>query len=218
MTDGYTVATFERMETPNLPQFPRWATVREHFGISSFGVNAWAAKEPGEEVIAEHDELGQSSGQHEELYVVLSGSATFTVDGEETDAPAGTLVFVRDRAARRKAVAHAAGTTILVIGARPGEPFSTSAWERSAPAFRYFATKEHDKAREILLRVLAEHPDDSAVNFNLACAESLLGMTDEAVAHLRRAIDLDERFRELARKDGDFDAIRDDAAFRELVG
>ena len=58
-------------------------------------------------------------GGHEELYFVLSGRATFTVDGERVDAPAGSLVFVKDPAMRRGAVADEAGTKILAIGGRP---------------------------------------------------------------------------------------------------
>ena len=34
---------------------------------------------------------------HEEVYVVVAGRATFVLDGEEIDAPAGSLVFLRDR-------------------------------------------------------------------------------------------------------------------------
>ena len=72
--------------------------VREHLGIHAFGVNAYTPGEDGT-LISDHDESG--SGQ-EELYVVLDGNATFEVDGETFDAPAGTLVSVRPES-RRKA-------------------------------------------------------------------------------------------------------------------
>ena len=55
------------------------------------------------------------------------------------------------------------------------------------------------------------------VFYNLACVESLTGRTDDAIAHLRRAIELAERFRAYARDDSDFDAIRDAPGFRQLV-
>jgi hypothetical protein len=65
-----------------------WRPVRRHFDIKSFGVNAYTAEEAGQRVVEEHRE----DGGHEELYVVISGRATFMVDGEEHDAPTGTLV------------------------------------------------------------------------------------------------------------------------------
>jgi mannose-6-phosphate isomerase-like protein (cupin superfamily) len=206
------------MELPALPEHLRWATVRHHLGISAFGVNAWTADEAGKEIIEEHDELGRRAGKHEELYVVVKGAATFTVDGETVEAQAGTFVFVRDPAAKRKAVATEGETTVLVIGGRPGKAFEPSQWERSAPALGFFATKEYDKAVEFLSKAREEAPDDAGVLFNLACAESLLGRTDEAVGHLRDSIANDESFRELAQADSDFDPIREDARFKELVG
>lgn len=206
------------MELPALPQFPRWATIRHHLGITAFGINAWTGDEPGKDIIGEHDELGPGAGAHEELYVVLSGSATFTVDGETFDAPSGAFVFVRDLAAKRRAVAAEPETTVLVIGGRPGEAFTPSPWERSAPAFRFFATREYDKAYEVLTRAREEFPDDAGILFNLACSESLLGRSDDAIDHLRQAVASDERFKELARADSDFDPIREDPRFRDVVG
>jgi tetratricopeptide (TPR) repeat protein len=218
VSETFRVESLSEMEIPPIPSAPRWANVRQKLGISAFGINAWTAQSAGQEVIGEHDELGPRAGKHEELYVVISGRATFTVDGEELEAPAGTFVFVRDPAAKRKAVAEEAETTVLAIGARPGEAFTPSQWERSAPAFGYFATKEYEKAHEVLAEVVAEYPDDAGALFNLACAESLLGRTEEAIAHLGESIAQDEVFRGLAQTDSDFDPVRDDPRFRELVG
>ena len=64
--------------------------VREHLGIHAFGINAYTPSEDGT-LISEHAESG--SGQ-EELYIVLDGNATFELDGDTVDAPAGTFVFV----------------------------------------------------------------------------------------------------------------------------
>src|SRR5437868_12157248 len=107
-------------ETATLDQLARddgWSPIRKQLGIQAFGVNAWTAKEVGDQLISEHHEV--PSG-HEELYLVLAGRATFTVDGDEVDAPTGALVFVRDPAAKRGAVAAERGTTVLVVGARVG--------------------------------------------------------------------------------------------------
>lgn len=196
---------------------PRWAMVRTHFGIQAFGINAYVADEAGGEVIGEHDELGKRAGRHEELYFVADGHATFTVNGDEIDAPAGTFVFVRDPAAKRAAIAKEAGTAVLIAGGKPGEAFTPSPWERNAPALAHFGTGDYGKAVEEFERLHAETPGDAAVLYNLACAESLSGKRQEALGHLKRSIELDPDFRELAEKDSDFDAIRDDPDFASAV-
>jgi mannose-6-phosphate isomerase-like protein (cupin superfamily) len=107
--------------------------VRRHLGIEAFGANARVAREAGEVLVIPHDErVGGPFGTdgHEELYVVLRGRATFTVDGREVDAPAGTLVFVRDPAAERSAVAAAPDTAVLAVGGAPGAPYRVAAWEQ----------------------------------------------------------------------------------------
>ena len=107
--------------------------VRRHFDVQAFGVNG-ATGNAGELVITEHDERDDSdygTEGHEELFAVMSGHAVFTIDGQELDAPAGALVFVRDPALLRSAVATEDGTAILAVGARPGAPYSVSRWEQS---------------------------------------------------------------------------------------
>jgi len=108
-----------------------FSLVRRHFDIRSFGVNAITGNAGGELVEPHHerdDEANLTDG-HEELFAVMSGHAAFTVDEVDIDAPAGTLVFVRDPAVIRSARATADGTTILAIGGRPGAPFEISRWE-----------------------------------------------------------------------------------------
>ncbi len=217
MTAGYSVASLADMEIATGPESAFWAGIRSHFGIESFGANAWRAKEAGQTIIGEHDEVSGGAGGHEELYVVVTGQATFTVDEETVDAPAGTILFVRDPAAKRKAVGVEEGTTILAVGAKAGEAFTPSNWELSAPAFGFFATKEYDKAEKLLAEVLTEHPEEPAVLFNLACAESMLGKTADALRHLRQSVGHGQRFKELARTDTDFDPIRGEPEFDEIV-
>ena len=93
--------------------------VRRTLGINGFGVSAYGTSAADVDVVREHDEASPWSNGHEELYVVVAGHATFTIDGEEIDAPAGTLVFVADRNAKRGAVARAEGTRVIAIGERP---------------------------------------------------------------------------------------------------
>ena len=85
--------------------------VRRHFDVQAFGVNG-ATADAGEIVISEHDERDDTdygTEGHEELFAVLNGHAIFTIDGTDLDAPAGTLVFVRDPALKRSAARHRGG-------------------------------------------------------------------------------------------------------------
>ncbi len=100
-----------------------WRPVRHHLDVRAFGTNAYTGADVGDLVVEPHDE-----DEFEELYVVLSGAARFTVDDDTFDAPAGTLVLVTPPSRR---VAHAAepDTTILAVGAVPGKAFEVSGWE-----------------------------------------------------------------------------------------
>jgi tetratricopeptide (TPR) repeat protein len=187
--------------------------VRRTLGIGAFGVNAYSAAAGGDRLIEEHDELGVAAGRHEELYVVVAGHATFTVDGADHDAPAGTMVFVPDPSSRRTAVAVAAETMVLVIGGRPGEAYGPSPWEDALLAAVYAQQGETGLAREAVALALAAHADHPRVLFNVACAESLLGEREAALEHLRRAIEAEPECAEWARTDRDLDPIRDDPAF-----
>jgi quercetin dioxygenase-like cupin family protein len=183
----------------------RWHPIRSRLDIRAFGVNAWSA-EPGGELIEEHTE---SSLQHEELYVVLSGRATFTVDGEAVDAPAGTLVHLPEPGVRRSAVAAEPGTTVLAIGAKPGEAFTVSGWEVARRA-EYLPPEEGVRLVEEYVRDTAPHP---AGFYNLACFRMRAGDREGALEAFRRAFELDaERVREWARADSDLDPIRDEVS------
>ena len=107
-----------------------WQPIRNHFGITAFGVNAYTAARAGDSIIGDHDHADPSSEQHQELYFVHAGSASFVVDGLEVDAPAGTFVSARDVTTRRSATALSDNTIVLVIGAEAGAPFEITAAER----------------------------------------------------------------------------------------
>jgi tetratricopeptide (TPR) repeat protein len=192
--------------------------VRRHFDIRSFGTSAYRATEPGE-LISEHDEAGFRiglSGQ-EELYVVVSGRATFTVNGERVEAPAGSVVFVRDPAAQRGAVAEEPGTTVLALGGKPGEAFLPLPEEFSV-AFDAYNAKDYERSIELYQELLESgFPRKAGILYNIACNEALLGRADDAFDHLRAAIDADERVLELLRTDTDLDPIREDPRFAELI-
>ena len=210
MSERYGVTTLDELAMPAIPGQARWHTIRRTLGVSSFGINAWTATEDGGQIIGEHEEA--SGEAHEELYIVVTGHATFTLDGEEVAAPAGTLVHVADPAVKRGAVGEE-GTTILVVGAKPGEAFTPSTWERSAEALRFWPTEEWDKAIAVLESHLEATPENGGVHYNLACAKARAGRIDEALSDLRRAVELQPTFAEYAQADDDLASIRDDPGF-----
>jgi tetratricopeptide (TPR) repeat protein len=132
-------------------------------------------------------------------------------------APAGTLVFARP-GVKRTAVAEEPETTIIALGATPGQAYEPDGWELWAPLRPLYETGEHAEVADRLRGLVEAHPQYAELFYNLACCESLAGRTTDAVAHLRRAIDMSERSREYAKDDADFDPIRDEPAFKELIG
>jgi tetratricopeptide (TPR) repeat protein len=213
------VKPFDRVHLTEIASIPgpdtlTWIPVRRHFDIRAFGVNAYRAQAAGEDVVEDHTE---TSNRHEELYVVIAGHATFRVAEEEMDAPAGTLVFIRDPDVRRSAKAAEPGTTVLAIGGKPGEPYEVSAWELWFAAEPYRRSRDYAKAVEVVSEGLAEHPDHPGLLYNLACYEALAGMKDAAFEHLERSIQRDPKFRDHARSDADFESIRSDPRFDSLT-
>lgn len=190
-----------------------WSPVRRELDVRSFGINAWSGDEGGN-LVGEHDET--NSGQ-EELYLVLAGSARFTVDGEELDAGPGRIVFVRNPESKRAAVATSDGTTLLSVGAKPGEAFEPRVWEVNAEVFALFAEDKVVEAKKMVTDALTRFDDRAALTYNLACCEARLGETEEAIKHLAAALELRPSLAELAREDSDLDAIREDTRFEELV-
>jgi hypothetical protein len=106
-----------------------WRPARHHFGVTSFGVNGWTAREAGDRILNEHVEDERDPGRlraddldddsNEELYLVHRGRARFELDGERVAAPAGTFVFVPPRI-KRTAFAEEPGTTIVLTLALDG--------------------------------------------------------------------------------------------------
>ena len=188
--------------------------VREHLGIHAFGVNAFTPREDGT-LVSDHDEAG--SGQ-EELYVVLDGNVTFEIDGEAVEARPGTLVFVAPES-RRKATGDG---TVLVVGATAGEAYSGVDWGEAWPyhneSMTAYSEERYADALEAVRRALEHLPDHAGLNYNYACFATLAGETgDETFDHLRRSVELHPRFRDQARKDDDFAAVRDDPRFEEAL-
>jgi tetratricopeptide (TPR) repeat protein len=176
-------------------------------------VNAYWAEKAGDELIEEHDELGAGAGKHQELYVVVGGAARFIVAGDEFEAPTGTVVFVRDPAARRAAVATEPNTTALAVGGTPGQPYEVSPWEWVAEAIPAWRSGDYAAARATIENGLREYPENPSLLYDLACLEALMGETEAAIEHLHRAVELMPEYAKDAREEEDFASIRDHPAF-----
>jgi mannose-6-phosphate isomerase-like protein (cupin superfamily) len=192
----------------------RGIPVREHLGLHSFGMNAYRPDEDGT-LINEHDEAG--SGQ-EELYLVLEGTATFEIDGETIAAPPGTFLAVRPDA-RRKATGVA---TVLVLSGKPGEVYQGldwgAAWPLHQDSLTAYGEQRYADALAAVRGGLEVLPDHAGFHYNYACFATLAGETgDETFGHLQRAVELFPAFREQARADDDFAAVRDDPRFDEAL-
>jgi tetratricopeptide (TPR) repeat protein len=188
--------------------------VRRRLGITAFGVSAFRAPS-GVAVIREHDETLLGEAGQEELYFVLRGSATFEIDGEVVEAPTGALVQVQPTA-RRKATATEDDTTILVVGGTPGRAYEPAP-EEAAEAFAAYNAGDYETAMAKQLVVVEKQPDNAVAHFNAGCFAARAGRAGEAIESLRRAVEINERIKELIATDEDLDSIREDQRFAELT-
>ena len=185
-----------------------WRPIRRALGTTGFGVNAYTA-DAGAEVIETHDETSQGSARHEELYVVLTGEAAFTVDGESVPAPAGTLLLVPP-GTTRGATASADGTTVLIVGGTPGAAGALAPYEHWYAAEPHYRAGDYARAIEIASEGLADWPEHPSLRYQLACYEALRGGREAAIEHLRIAYEKNPDTRRWAADDDDLASVRDD--------
>jgi quercetin dioxygenase-like cupin family protein len=154
VSDGWTAVAVDDVEAvPWQGTDLVWRPLRHALGTHVAGLAAFTAERPGQTVVEPHRESADGRG-HEEVYVVLRGRATFTLDGEALDAPAGTLVRVAP-AVHRAAVAAEPDTAVLALGREPDFRPSASEWlERARPYLR----SDPDRARAILAELHAQRP------------------------------------------------------------
>jgi len=209
----YAVAHLDEIEEANDGRCP-WRPIRHHFGITSFGANAWTASEAGDRIINEHEE--DADGGDEELYLVHTGRARFELGDEQVDAAAGTFVYV-PTGVNRTAFAEEPGTTIVAVGGRPGHAYQAFGWEVWRPFHHLYEEGKYDEVIDEA-RELIEESGYPQPLYNLACCEALAGRREDATEHLRQALEQAEPLRELAARDSDLDPIRDEPAFKELMG
>jgi quercetin dioxygenase-like cupin family protein len=116
--NGYTIARREELERTG-----NWSLVRRSVDCQSFGVNL--VEIPPGESIPEHDETERDQ---EELFFVLSGQPTLTIDGDEHAAPEGT--FARLDPARRRTVRNdgSESASVLIVSAPTTSGFKPMEW------------------------------------------------------------------------------------------
>jgi uncharacterized cupin superfamily protein len=100
-----------------------WRLVRRTLGVRAFGVNVVDIP-PGEQ-IPEHDETARDQ---EELFLVLAGSPTLLIDGEEHDVSEGT--FARIDPAHRRTVSNGGEqpARVLIISAPRSSGYEPMEW------------------------------------------------------------------------------------------
>jgi len=156
--------------------------IRAWLGLRAFGVAGFVGAKPGDIVVEPHAE--QEARGHEELYVVLRGCARFWLDGEERDAPAGTLVFVKDAAVHRQAIALVADTAVIALG---GPPSFVPAGHEYVALVRA-ASADPRAAQRIADEGLRELPNSPGVRYAVALAAAARGDSTEARQRLSEAI------------------------------
>jgi quercetin dioxygenase-like cupin family protein len=208
---SYHVTRFDAIEEINDGRAP-FRPVRHHFGITSFGVNTFTGHKQGDRIINEHSE----EDEQEELYVVLEGHARFEVGGETVDAPAGTLVFV-ERNVVRTAFAEDDATTLLVVGGTPGQAYEVHGFEIWAPFQQLYEQGKYAEAADAARAPIEAHPEVAGPFYNLACCEALAGRKEDAIRHLRHALETaPDQTRGWAEHDTDLDSLREEPEFRQL--
>ena len=203
---SYSAVHIDALERARLDEAGWWRPIRRTLGLTAVGANAYTADVAGAPLIEPHDELSPGAGRHEELYIVLTGAATFTIGDDTIDAPAGTLLRV-DVGVRRAAIASAPSTTVLVVGGQPGAAMPPSPFEYWYAAQPAYDAGDYERAIAIASEGLAHHPDHGGLNYQLACFHALAGDKDSATRRLRIAFQADPRTRAWAEDDHDLDGV-----------
>ena len=217
--NSYVVAKLDELEpaarsAPGAPDDGRQRfDVRRGLGITAFGISAFSAPS-GVVVINEHDETLLGEAGQEELYIVMNGAATFEIDGEAVEAPqARSSRCSRLRSGRRRRPRTAPRSS---SSAGRGQGVRGSARGSWRGVRRVQRRGLRGSARQAARRG-REAADNSVAHFNAGCFAARAGQADDAIEHLRRAVEINDRIKELIATDEDLDSIREDERFAELA-
>jgi len=206
------VQRHSRFRRPDPTGAPVLIPLRRLFGLRAFGLNCWTAP-VGAPVVERHS----GPDGDEEVYVVVSGRVRFTVGADVFDPGPETVVYVPPDTLR-EGIALERETFVLAVGAKPGEVFDAKSWEDFQIAFADARGRGEDQARALLAEMLASDPDAWRPAYNAACFETLTRNPDAAFDHLSRALTLGPpRVRELAAESEEFEPLRSDARWQQVI-
>src|SRR4051795_12293028 len=124
--------TFARLDPDGIDPADRFQRLRQELGAGAFGLNL-IVLQPGQ-----RGRIHRHAGQ-EEVYLVLAGTLTLLVEGEERDLGAGELALVPAHVRRQLVNRGGERLELLAIGGagehagRDGEAFTSWEQETGAP-------------------------------------------------------------------------------------
>ena len=89
------------------------------------------------------------------------------------------------------------------------------AWGNRSLALMYLG--RYEESLQSYDQALQLNPDDPNTYYNKACCYGLQGNGELAIENLQRAINLDEKYREMAQTDEDLAKIRENVRFVEIM-
>jgi len=101
----------------------KWSLVRRSLDLNAFGMNM-ATLQPGETIV-EHDETERNQ---EEVFIILNGTATMIINGEEHEAPEGTYIRVSPEPKRNLANNGTTPVKILIVSAPCSSGYVPMEW------------------------------------------------------------------------------------------
>ena len=165
-------SSFDELDSIPVAEGVVWHPVRRRLGIRAFGINAYTAEDVGGHVVEEHDETTAAAPAATRSCTSSSAAARPSRStARRVDAPAGTLVFIRDPTVRRVAIAEEEGTLVLAVGGEPGTAVrGLAVGERTSSRCRALHAGRWDEAIALIEDALREHPGNASTLYNLASA------------------------------------------------